>query len=187
MTANFNDQAIAAVFDKVVSYAMSTGRFESVNQHEPKSSPETQIHCSVWINNIKPARTSGLAATSGLVVLQARIYVDFRRQPFDMIDPEVTAATTDLMGALSGDFALGGVAGVRAIDLLGMTGTSLSAQAGYVEIDRQMYRVMTITIPIIINDMFSQVALWLRQQSAFRFSPVCSRRLELSGKKRWRT
>src|SRR6185437_10624643 len=78
---------------------------------------------------------------------------------------QVLAANTDLMGAFSGDFDLGGVADVREVDLLGANGTKLSAQAGYVEIDRRMYRIMTINIPIVINDAFSQVALWLSSQA----------------------
>jgi hypothetical protein len=155
---SFDDAAVNTVFDKVVSYALATGRFDAVNQHEPKSAPGTGLSCSVWMQNISPVRTSGLAATSGVVVLQARIYTSFMKQPFDMIDPEVMAAVADLMGALSGDFDFGGDVDVRNVDLLGSTGTPLSAQAGYVEIDRRMFRVMTITVPIIINDMFVQEA-----------------------------
>jgi hypothetical protein len=155
---NFNDAAVFGVFDAVVSYALGTGRFNHVNQHEPKNAPGTGIECSVWVYNMMPIRSSGLGATSGIVTLYARLYTNFRQQPFDMIDPEVMSATADLMGALSGDFTLGGMEGVRAIDLLGITsGVPLSATSGYVEIDRQMFRVMTITIPIIIDDMFKQV------------------------------
>jgi hypothetical protein len=73
-----------------------------------------------------------------------------------MIDPAVTSATVDLIGRMSADFDFGEIASVRNVDLLGQTGHSLSAQAGYVEIDRRMYRIMTITIPIIVNDMFAQ-------------------------------
>lgn len=159
MTAQFDDAAIAVIFDKVVSYALATGRFDTVNQHEPKSTPGTGISCSVWVDSITPVRTSGLAATSGLVSLQARLYTSFNAQPYDMIDPNVLSATTDLMGALSGDFEFGQEASVREVDLLGTYGKGgLSAKAGYVEIDRHMMRVMTINIPIVINDMFLQVA-----------------------------
>lgn len=156
---NFNDAAVMTVFDKVVSYALGTGRFQSVNQHEPKNAPGNGLECSVWINTIVPIRSSGLGATSGLVTLYARIYTNFRQQPYDMIDPNIMSAVADMMGALSSDFNFGGGAGVRNVDLLGITTAApLSAQAGYVEIDRQMFRVMTITIPIIINDMFTQKA-----------------------------
>ena len=74
------------------------------------------------------------------------------------IDPKVMAAVTDYMGSLSGDFLLGNVGGVRNVDLLGQTGQALDAQAGYIEIDKTVFRVMTIQIPVIINDMFVQVA-----------------------------
>lgn len=156
MSANFNDAAISGVFDKVVSYAMSTGRFDSVNQHEPKNAPGNGLTCSVWVQTIKPAKLSGLNATSGVVILYARIYTSFVAQPYDYIDPKITAATTDFMGALSGDFDFGGQFNTREVDLLGDNGVPLSAQAGYIEIDRRMFRVMTITVPIVINDMFAQ-------------------------------
>lgn len=158
MTSSFNDTAINTVFDKIVSYAMSTGRFDSVNQHEPKSAPSSGISCSVWIQSIRPIRTSGLASTSGCVLFSLRIYTNFKSEPADMIDPKITAATTDIMGALSADFEFGGAAGVRNLDLLGSQGTPLSAAAGYIELDRRIFRVMTIQIPVLINDMFTQVA-----------------------------
>lgn len=156
---NFSDAAINSVLDKIVSYAMASGRFDAVNQHEPKNAPGNQITFAVWVQSIKPVpRGSGLSSTSGVILYTGRIYQNFKSQPFDAIDPNVTAACTNMMGALSGDFNFGGVGGVRSIDLLGMYGTSLSAAAGYVEIDKTIYRVMTIQIPIIINDMFAQVA-----------------------------
>jgi hypothetical protein len=143
------------VFDKVVSFALATGRFDHVNQHEPKNAPGRGLECSVWMNTIAPVRASGMGAVSGVVTLYARIYTNFRQQPYDSIDPQVMAAVADLMGAMAGNFDFGGAANVRAVDLLGgWSNTPLSAAAGYVEIDRQMFRVMTITIPIVINDMF---------------------------------
>lgn len=158
MPANFDDAAINQVIDRIASYALASGRFDSVNGHEPKSAPGSGVAFAVWAQAIKPAERSGLAATSISVVFQGRIYIPFNQVPYDAIDPQVLAATTDLMGALSGDFDFGGVADVRYIDLLGIDGVSLSAQAGYVEIDRRMYRIMTLNIPITINDAFKQVA-----------------------------
>jgi hypothetical protein len=59
------------------------------------------------------------------------------------------------MKELSGSITLGGT--VRMIDLLGIDGTPLSAMAGYLQIDRKVYRVMDLTIPVIVNDMWTQV------------------------------
>lgn len=157
--SNFNEAAVNTVFDKIESYCMSLNRFETVNGHEPKSAPGSGVHAAVWAQSIRPApRASGLAVTSGVVQFNVRMYTNFVSQPFDAIDPQVMAATADLMGALSGDFALGGDAGIREVDLLGSQGTPLSAAAGYIELDRKWYRVMTLTVPVIINDMFKQVA-----------------------------
>jgi hypothetical protein len=158
MSAQFNDAAINAVFDKIQGYALSSGRFDVVGIHEPKNAPGSGLTAALWVQSIKPIRTSGVAATSGVVLFNFRIYTNFKQMPFDMIDPQVTAATTDMMGALSADFNLGGVAGVRNVDLLGSQGVTMNAAAGYVEIDRTIFRVMTVQIPVIINDMFLQVA-----------------------------
>lgn len=155
MTANFNDAAIAAVFDRIESWAMSCGRFDSVNGHEPKSKPQGDVTFALWVQNIQDiGKLSGEAASSGVLVLQGRIYKSFVSQPFDAIDPQITAATTDLMSVLCADFDFDGIAGVRTLDVFGISGSKLQAQAGYVEIDKVVYRVMTITIPVIINDMF---------------------------------
>jgi hypothetical protein len=157
VTARLNDVAINQVIDKMVSYALASGRFDSVNGHEPKSAPTSGITCAFWFQTIKPAK-SGLASTSATIIYMARIYIKFNQQPFDAIDPQAAAATADLMGAFSADFDFGGAADVRAVDLLGMEGTPMQGNAGYIEIDRVMYRCITITIPIIVNDAFIQVA-----------------------------
>jgi hypothetical protein len=153
---NFNEAAIAAIFDKTVSYAAASGYFDSVNAHEPKSAPGNGVTCAVWVDRIAPVRSSGLASTSGLLVLMQRVYTNFISQPFDAIDPNVLSAVSWLIGAYSADFDLGGAGGTRNVDLLGAEGVPLAAQAGYIEIDRKMNRVMTVTIPIVVNDMWSQ-------------------------------
>jgi hypothetical protein len=150
------DQAIEDVFDRLVSLAMQTGRFQSVNQHEPKNAPASGgPACSIWIQRIRPAK-SGLAATSIVVDFDIRVYTPFTSQPFDYIEPTVWGAVNIMMAALTGDFELGGVADTRNVDLLGIQGTGLSGQAGYVEIDRRLFRVVTIDVPVIFNDAFTQ-------------------------------
>jgi hypothetical protein len=58
------------------------------------------------------------------------------------------------MAAYNGDFTLGGL--VECVDLLGMTGQRLEARAGYLEQDRKIYRVMTITLPVIVAEAWEQ-------------------------------
>lgn len=147
---------IAAILDGVVSHALATGHFERVNAHEPKSAPGNGLTAAVWAQSIGPVPAgSGLQMTSGLVVFNVRLYTPMISEPQDAIDPALITALDALFVAYSGDFELGG--NVRCIDLLGQAGTPMQAQAGYLEQDRKIYRVMTITLPVIVNDAWEQV------------------------------
>ncbi len=150
----FDDAAVDALFDKLLSHAAASGYFARVNQHEPKNAPGSGLTAALWVQDISPARSSGLSSTSGLVTLSLRVYQNFASEPFDAIDPTVVKAVNGMLSAYTGDLDLGQT--VRCIDLLGMSGTAMRAQAGYVEINKTVYRVMTITIPVIVNDMWAQ-------------------------------
>lgn len=145
-----------AILDAIVSHAMALGVFETVNAHEVVSPPGHGLHAEVWANSIAPvAIASGLQVTSALVVWNVRLRGNADAQPRDMIDPHMMAAADVLMNAYSGDFTLGGL--VRNVDLLGQTGASLSARAGYLTQGGQTYRIYDITLPVVINDVWEQV------------------------------
>jgi len=147
---------VSGIVAQVVSHAASTGLFETVNSHEPKSAPTNGLTCSVWAQRIAPIpAASGLASTTGLVQLTVRLYTSMLQQPYDDIDPEMITAVDTLMTAYSGVFTLGGL--VRNVDLLGAHGTPLGAQAGYITQDGKVFRVMDITLPMVINDLWTQV------------------------------
>lgn len=138
-------------------HALKQGLFEAVNGHEPLHPPGKGLTYSVWVDLIRPvAQMSGLAATSARVVCLGRIYSNMAQKPMDGIDPSLLHATDVLMSAYNGDFELSGLA--TAIDLLGAYGDPLHAQAGYLEIDTVTFRVMTLTIPIIVADAWEQAA-----------------------------
>lgn len=155
----FDATAVTAVLDKVTSHASALGIFESVNSHEPKSAPGSGLRYAIWAQEIVPVgRASGLSMTSGRVTLNGRIYGNMLQKPEDDVDPQIMTAATVLIGAYSNDFDFGQEVDVRNVDLLGAFGAPLSAQAGYITINSSMYRVMTITVPVIINDMWTQGA-----------------------------
>lgn len=150
-----------SLFDQLVSHALTTGLFERVNGHEPKAAPEPGgLSAAFWADRIVPAfNRSGLSSTSGLVVFNCRIYGSMIAEPQDDIDPRMMYAATTLIGAYVGSFSFGGaVANVQGIDVRGMSGVPLAAVAGYLEQDRRLFRVMVITIPVIINDMWDEAA-----------------------------
>lgn len=146
---------ISSILSAVESHALASGQFERVNTHEPKNSPGNGVTCAIWADKIDPVPDgSGLSRTTARLIFVVRIYSNMLQEPQDAIDPNVVTATSDLMTRYSGDFQLGGT--VRNVDLLGQAGVSLSAQAGYVNVSGTMYRVVTITLPLIINDVWDQ-------------------------------
>lgn len=148
---------LAAILDGVVSHALSLGLFERVNTHEPKAKPGDGLTAAIWVQSIGPVPAgSGLSLTTAQVVFHVRLYSNMLAEPQDEIDPTVMNAVDALFAAYSGDFELGG--SVRNVDLLGQAGVSLSALAGYVNLSGGMYRVMEITLPLIINDAWAQEA-----------------------------
>lgn len=152
----FDAAAVNGLFAAAQSHAMTLGLFERVNTHEPKNAPASGLVCAIWVQSIAPlGRASGLNATSGKVELRARIYTSMLAEPQDYIDPAVLAAASTLMAEYSDNLTLGGT--VRNVDLLGQWGTPLSAVAGYVTIAGKIFRVMEVTLPIIINDLYAQV------------------------------
>jgi len=146
------------LIDRIASIPMATGMFDRVNQHEPKSKPGRGLTCAVWIDRIEPARArSGLAASSARVVFNVRIYTNMLQNPQDAIDPSVMEAADLLFEGYSGDFDLGDED--RWIDLLGATqGHPLYCQSGYINIDNMTYRCLTFTVPVIIENAWTQSA-----------------------------
>lgn len=153
----FNAAAINAVYAAAVSAAEGLGIFEKVIAHEPKAKPVSLPACAVWTQNLVPvAAVSGLNITSGRLGLRARIYLNFLGKPEDKIDPQLVALTSTLLGAYSGGFTFGET--VMEIDLLGAYGEALSAEAGYIQHDDTQFRVMEISVPVIIDGLWTQEA-----------------------------
>lgn len=147
---------ITAILTAVESHAMGLGQFERVNKHEVANAPGAGITVEIWVQRIGPAPgASGMAATSALVHLQVRLRMP-ALLPDDYIDPAMTTACSDLIAAYSGDFELGGL--VRDVDLLGQFGTALQAVAGWLPQDGSLFRVYTIDLPLVCNDLWNQAA-----------------------------
>ena len=147
----FDAAAVRALLDTVVSHAEVLGIFDRVNAHEPKNAPGMGLSCSVWVQSIEPISASGLASVSGRVTLNARIYTSMLAEPQDGIDRDLLTATSALLGEFSGSLTLGST--TRNIDLMQMR-----ANAGYLNQDGKIFRVMVITIPILINDLWTEAA-----------------------------
>ncbi len=140
---------------ELVDHARRLGGAERVRGHEPKNPPGLGVTVAFWVAGIAPIPgRSGLAATSIRIEAMGRIYTPMTDQDADRIDIGLLQVACKLMEAYTGDFELSGTD--RNIDLLGESGTQLSANAGYVDIGDKKYRIMEITIPVIINNTWAQ-------------------------------
>ena len=157
MTSPVGQPAIQAVFDAILSVPLASGHFDSVNGFEPKSAPRNGLTAAVWLERVRPVQSrSGLASVGLAADFSVRLYTPMLSTPPDAIDPRLMVACCALMTAYAGDFDLAGA--ITAIDLLGAWGDAgLSAEAGYLQQDGSLFRVLTITIPCIIDDALAEV------------------------------
>lgn len=143
------------IIDAVRSHAASLGQFRRLTAHEPKNAPGNGLTWAVWSDKIQPVLSSGLNITSVRMVLMIRIYQPMLAEPQDEIDPRILEAVDALMGAYCNDFTLGGL--IRHVDIFGAeAGQGLQATAGYLNQDHKLYRVVTIQLPLVINDVWEQ-------------------------------
>lgn len=156
--ADFSAAAVSALFDAQISLGKSLAPFKHVLTHEPKSPPTDFPALAIWWVQISPAAAaSGMGAVSGVVTFTWRVYQStMLSEPQNLIDPGLLKNTALCLQALSAAFTLGGT--VRDVDLLGAHGTPLAAKSGFISHDRVLLRVADITVPIVINDLFTEVA-----------------------------
>lgn len=140
---------------ELISHAQKLGHFEQVLGHEPLSAPTAGLTYAVWVADVAPVPArSGLNSVSVRLEMAGRVLHRADSFPQDDIDVTVTAAVDALMGAYCGDFELGGA--VANVDLLGAHGASLRTRFGFTRLDTTTYRVAALTIPLILNDVWTE-------------------------------
>lgn len=146
------------IFNAVETDLLTVGWFERVGLHEPKNAPGYGLTAAAWVQagpDPLPGE-SGLAASSALLTFFVRIYHPMISSSPDLIDRNATKANSALLRRWHDNYDFGLDPLVRNVDLLGMSGVRLSSRGGYVEQSGTMFRCMTITLPIIINDVWPQ-------------------------------
>lgn len=148
----FTKAQAEALFASVQSAAQGLGLLQKVDTHEPENAPGVRLYCSITLGQLKAeAAASGLASVSGSITLNVSIWSWSMQRPLNDVDPEVLATMCALINELAGEFTLGGT--VRNIDLF-----SLVASPGWIDFEGKQFRVMTLPVPIVINDMFAEEA-----------------------------
>lgn len=154
--------ALKDLITATVSHAAATGLFDQVQGGEFTGAPGNGLSCAVWVNDLTPVQSSGLASTSMRVELFVRVYTNAFTDPPDIIDPAAVDAVDTLLADYVGNFTLGGL--IREVDVRGADGNPIRVQAGYLTLGAgrdagssgRTYRVMTITLPLIVNDLYPE-------------------------------
>lgn len=146
---------IADLFAQVEARAQTLGDIEQVIGHEPRSAPVSLPALAVWFSALGPARGfSGLDATSVRCEFKARVYLNGQAKDEDKNEQRLLYLTALVMGAFSAAFTLNGE--VMAVDLLGGWGSPLEAVPGWQVQDGKEFRVAELTIPVILDGVWSQ-------------------------------
>lgn len=143
-----------AIFSALESHALSLGVFGAVNRHEPTSAPAlgSSMLLALTAGQLEPVLSSGLNSVSYRWQIEGRVFrADM--DPNEMVEPELMTAVTALFTSLAGHFTLGGL--IRYVDFYGSDGEKLAAKPGYAQHDDVTYRIVDLTIPLIINDVMS--------------------------------
>lgn len=139
-----------------MSHAQSLSLFGQVLDHEPVSAPGSGMTYALWVADVAPIPArSGLSTVSVRLELNGRVFMPADTEPQGDVDVALTDAVNGLMNAYAGDFELGGA--VAEVDLLGAYGALLRARFGYTSFSGgTTYRVATITLPLVINDVWTE-------------------------------
>lgn len=145
-----------SIMDNLASMAMATGHFEAVLGYVSKQSSTNGITAAFYIEDIRAIRTSGLASTSVRMEIEMQIYSSTYQAPYDDIDVNLAHAVDAMFTSLLADFDLGGEA--RNVDVFGKWGHPLRVRSGLMNLDGKEFRVFQVIIPVIIDDVWDQVA-----------------------------
>lgn len=147
---------IQNILDNVASHILATGYFDTVLGYESKQSPSTGLNAALYVEDIRPIRSSGLANTSIRLELEIRLYSSTYQEPYETIDSVLVQATDAVFTNIIGDFSLGSEA--RHVDIFGAYGQPVRVRSGYINLNGTEFRVFQITAPIVVDDIWPQAA-----------------------------
>lgn len=140
---------IKGSLEAIQSALLKGGYFKGgVTIGEPKSPLSSRFTAAIFMDSVSIPGTV-LAALEEVHVVTLRVYDDMLREPTSDIELELSLVLSDLMNDLAGDFSLGDT--IRAIDVAGMYGTPMGARWGYLEMSGKMYRIVDVTLPLIVQ------------------------------------
>ena len=142
-----------AILAKLATIGKASGLFVKVDKFEPRGQPGNGVTLFLISGPMRPITSSGLNNVSVRWQIDGRVYTPLNYEPASELDAVLTAAAAKYLEALCAQFTLGGL--VRCVDVFGSDGEPLSATPGYIEQNDKVYRVITLEIPLLINQQWT--------------------------------
>ena len=139
---------VTATLRSIESKLLSSGYFKHVQIGEPKGPAEQRFTAAIFMSDVSRADLP-LAEVNHVYTVLVRIYDDMLREPQEDVEIEMSNVLDKFLNDLCGEFDLG--ATIRHVDVGGIWGTALGAKWGYIDLNNWMYRVVDVTVPLVVN------------------------------------
>jgi hypothetical protein len=151
---------IQSTLDAIASHIARTGYVAEARIGEPSSPPDAidRLHAAIYMASATVVDLT-LSTTIEQHVVTVRLY---RRAAFGQgddagaVEKEMALAVSQVVSNLIGEFDLG--ATMRNIDVGGQYGQGIQSEFGYVSIGNTMFRIVDITVPLIVDGSATQAA-----------------------------
>jgi hypothetical protein len=143
---------IANTLHAMETYIQNLGLFQTVQIGEPKQPVGQGFHAAIYMDNVSVTMVYAGGDTRENHVVTLRIYRDMlaeQNEPQLNLESEMASVLSKLMENLLGDTDLEST--VMSIDAAGMDGGNMTASFGYTDVGGSMYRVVDISVPLIVN------------------------------------
>jgi hypothetical protein len=141
----------------LVSKIKTLGVCGNVAAYPPIAGPGPGVTAWLWVQRVVAVPSlSGLANTAARVDFTLQLLTSTKQSPYEGIDEKMADALDVIMRALVGDFTL--TARIHSVDVLGAYGAPVTAELGWVDFDRVPWRALTVTIPLVVTDLWDEVA-----------------------------
>lgn len=147
---------IKATLQALHSHFAKSGYFPHVQIGEPKQPIGEKLGVAIFPVSMSNTVMFGGGKPRELHVVTCRIYKDMLEDPEDQIEFAITEAVAEAASNIIGDFDLEST--VNHVDICGQYGTPLSVTFGYLTLSNVMYRLVDITVPIIVDDSTTAAA-----------------------------
>jgi hypothetical protein len=124
--------------------------FSTVEIGEPKSPPADQYASAyIWMDSVTTVQAS-LNGSIEVYLTTVRLMTGLFEEPIELIETQTAEAYSKASEALFANFSLDNK--IRNIDAAGQYGASYGGTWGHLDLGGNLYRIVDITLPLIVDD-----------------------------------